>query len=151
MGGEALCYCMGQCGISPLPCSHRVVWQPILPCRHCSCLHTHHSSTPLKIFFSIEVESLWSQSTYSNVTTWCNECCVWGHIGGGLSSVDMPCKKILSPVSGTGEYLLWCWWKYVAKCRRTELDWDYLFFVCKKRFTVLTFVFLTFPFSLFIF
>ena len=28
----------------------------------------------------MEVESLWAQSTYSNVTTWCNECCLSGQI-----------------------------------------------------------------------
>ena len=91
-----VCYCMGQCGISPLLCSHRVVYSPSLdgvtfPPSLLSIPQPHRG-----IIFLMEVEGLWPPSTWLNVPPGRNECWITGHICRRLPGMDQACQKILS-------------------------------------------------------
>ncbi len=83
---------MGQCGISPLSCSHWMVCSP-------SQDDVTFPSTLLAIpqaqrgvLFLMEVKGLWPPTSWSHVTPGRNECSMPGHISRRLLEMDQAWK-----------------------------------------------------------
>ena len=65
------------------------------------------------VVFSMAVEGVWSQTPWTYGPSSGNGGGLWWHFNRVLSGVEASCQKIFPPLSGQGEYRLWCWWKSV--------------------------------------